>query len=561
MGQRGFGLGLRPKHLPALLGAPAPGGPVDWLEVLTENFLGVGGRPKVELRRVRERYPVALHGVGLSIGSTDPLNGRYLARLAELIRDVDPWLVSDHLCWTSHRGANSHDLLPIPYTKETLALVAARVGQVQDHIGRRLHLENPSAYVAFAASEMDEADFLAELCRVTGCGLLLDVNNLYVNAQNLGVDAASYLATLDPATVGYFHLAGHTVTPEIRIDTHDEPVPTAVWDLYRHAVRRFPDAATLIEWDGRLPDFAVLVEELNKARRAREAAWVETPSRLCPASASRRTARDSVAWRELQDELWPHLTGCQAVKDDAPVLSRFDDATPASSLVGLNVYADAYHIRIADVAADHFPALVRVLGRTPFDRLITTFLKAHPPQEVSVKLAVAGLPAFLGRYGVPEAVGVPPRALADVAALEWASEDLFDAPDSPSPLPVAVLEEIAPEDWERVGFDFIAALRVVETEYDVVPVLDAVAEGIAPARPKLRRGAYAVFRAGLDVERRSLSVEEGRLLAMLSGGLTFREACDAVGGEDGEGETPLVERAAAALVRWMSWGLVHGIRI
>lgn len=260
----GFGLGLRPPHYPDVLaGAPR----VDWWEVISENFMVAGGNPRRVLREVRERGPVVLHGVSLSIGSAEPLDQAYLDRLATLVGEVEPALVSDHLCWSSLGGHASHDLWPLPYTVESLALVIEKVGRVQDRLGRRILLENPSSYVTFAASELGEAEFLAEVARRADCGILLDVNNVFVSSTNHGWDPHAYLAAIPPDRVGQLHLAGHTTQGRYLIDTHDQPICADVWALYAEAAVRFPGVATMIERDDNLPPLAELVAELDQARR------------------------------------------------------------------------------------------------------------------------------------------------------------------------------------------------------------------------------------------------------------------------------------------------------
>jgi uncharacterized protein (UPF0276 family) len=259
----GFGLGLRPPHYQDVLdGAPR----VDWWEVISENFLVAGGNPRRVLREVRARWPVVLHGVSLSIGSVDPLDADYLDRLAALVAEVEPPIVSDHLCWSSLGGHAAHDLWPLPYTDEALALVVAKVGRVQDRLGRRILLENPSSYVTFAASHIPEAEFLAEVARRADCGILLDVNNVYVSATNHGWDAAAYLAALPVERVGQIHLAGHSDHGTHLLDTHDHPVCDAVWALYRDAVARFGPVAAMIERDDHIPGLDELVGELDRAR-------------------------------------------------------------------------------------------------------------------------------------------------------------------------------------------------------------------------------------------------------------------------------------------------------
>lgn len=266
---QGFGLGLRPQHFPDIL-APDRGAGldrVDWFEIISENFMAVGGMPLRNLLAVRERRPMAMHGVSLSIGAPDPLDDDYLKDLKDLADLIDPAVVSDHLCWTGAHGVNLHDLLPLPLTEETLDHVAARVARVQDALGRRIALENASTYVTFTSDTMDEWEFLTELTRRADCDLLLDVNNVYVSAFNHGFDPADYLAGLPKDRVRQIHLAGHEHNGDHIVDTHDTPVADPVWDLYRAAVARFGAVPTMIERDADIPPFADLVAELGTARR------------------------------------------------------------------------------------------------------------------------------------------------------------------------------------------------------------------------------------------------------------------------------------------------------
>ncbi len=265
-------MGLRAPHYAAVLEErPAVG----WFEVISENFLVRGGNPRRVLREVRERWPVVLHGVSLSLGSTDPLDENYLHALDALAREVEPAWVSDHLCWSSVGGHYAHDLLPLPYTEEALAHVAARVARVQERLGRRILVENVSSYLTFAHSTMPEWEFLAALCERADCGLLLDVNNIFVSAHNHGFDARAFLDGIPRERVGQLHLAGHSEQGALKIDTHDHPVCDEVWALYRAAVRRFGEVATLIEWDAEIPPLARLLEESARAATEERAVLAE----------------------------------------------------------------------------------------------------------------------------------------------------------------------------------------------------------------------------------------------------------------------------------------------
>ena len=258
----GHGVGLRREHFERILDAPTR---IDWFEVISENFMGVGGRARAVLEAVRERYPVVLHGVSLSIGSTDPLDLTYLDELRELASGIEPEWVSDHLCWTGVGGKNAHDLLPLPYTEEALEHVVDRVRRVQDRLKRRIALENVSSYVSYRLSEMPEAEFLSRVATEADCGILLDVNNVYVSSVNHGFDARRYLATVPVESVWQFHLAGHSKKGELLLDTHDHEVPDPVWDLYDAAVRRFAPVSTLVEWDDHIPPFETLEAERDAA--------------------------------------------------------------------------------------------------------------------------------------------------------------------------------------------------------------------------------------------------------------------------------------------------------
>ena len=259
----GVGVGLRNVHFDHILTEHPP---VDWFEAISENFMDSGGRPRAVLRRIAEQYPVVLHGVSMSIGSTDPLDRAYLARLRRLAGEISARWVSDHLCWTGVLGLNSHDLLPLPLNEDVLHHVAARVRQVQDVLERPLVLENPSTYVRFRDSTIGEPEFFRALCDLSGCGLLLDVNNVYVSCFNGGTDPLAYLDAFPFERVVQLHIAGHQHCGTHIVDTHDRPVCDPVWALFRVAWQRTGGAAALLEWDGEVPAFPAVHAEALRAR-------------------------------------------------------------------------------------------------------------------------------------------------------------------------------------------------------------------------------------------------------------------------------------------------------
>ena len=260
----GLGLGLRSLHFMHILEHWPK---VDWFEIISENFMDSQGRPRHVLGQIAARYPIVMHGVSLSIGSTDPLNMDYLRRLKNLAEDIKPKWISDHVCWTGVAARNTHDLLPIPYSEETLRHVTERVRIVQDFLERPLILENPSTYVEFAGSTMSEAEFISRLAEDTNCGLLLDVNNVYVSSFNHDRDPAEFIRSIPHDRVVQFHLAGHTNCTTHLIDTHDGHVIDPVWDLYRMAHQLTGGVSTLLEWDASIPPFPVLHEEVLKAKQ------------------------------------------------------------------------------------------------------------------------------------------------------------------------------------------------------------------------------------------------------------------------------------------------------
>lgn len=258
------GIGLRSQHYRELLqNRPA----IAWLEAHSENYFSEGGQPLLVLETLRESYPLSLHGVGLGLGSVDPLNASHLKKLRALIDRFEPALVSEHLCWNAFQGQYFNDLLPLPYTEEALAHVVDRIHQVQELLSRQILIENLSSYLEFSTSDIPEWEFIASVARQSGCGILLDINNIYVNACNHAFDPEDYLAAIPAESVAEFHLAGFEPRDNILIDTHSRPVSEPVWSLYESALKRFGTRPTLIEWDNDIPELAILLDEAAKAQQ------------------------------------------------------------------------------------------------------------------------------------------------------------------------------------------------------------------------------------------------------------------------------------------------------
>lgn len=281
----GFGLGLRTAHYADFLAQPQP---LDWLEIVSDNYLVPGGKPLQMLDRIRERQPMVMHGVAMSLGAVHGLDTDYLRQLAALAQRVQPLWISDHLCFTGVGGQQLHDLLPLPYTEEALRVVVRNIRCAQDVLGRRLVLENVSSYIEYKASTLDEATFLRHVCEEADCLLLLDVNNVHVSAFNHGFDALAYLQALPQGRVQQIHLAGHTDHGDHLVDTHDHPVAQAVWQLYRHALRLFGPVATMIERDDHIPALTELLSEVDMARRIAAEVAAEVAAKAATSVASER---------------------------------------------------------------------------------------------------------------------------------------------------------------------------------------------------------------------------------------------------------------------------------
>lgn len=257
------GVGLRPTHYPYLETNPKT--IVQWFEVISENYMDTEGRPLAVLERIRKDYPIALHGVSLSIGSPDPIDLKYLTALKKLINRIEPFLISDHFCWTGAHGENLHDLLPIPLNKSNLNRVINKINQVQDFLQKEILLENASSYINFQDSIIPEWEFNTEVSNKTGCGLLLDINNVYVTSFNFGLNPLEYLDNIPTKKVGQIHLAGHSDMGNYLFDTHSKPVQEVVWNLFKYYIRKCPEVPVLIEWDQDIPEFKLLETELKKA--------------------------------------------------------------------------------------------------------------------------------------------------------------------------------------------------------------------------------------------------------------------------------------------------------
>lgn len=533
----GFGLGLRPTHYPFIFEHQPQ---VDWFEIISENFMDTDGKPKRNLARIKELYPIVMHGVSLSIGSVDPLNSEYLTKLKALMDWVQPAWVSDHLCWTGVAHKNTHDLLPLPYTEESLRHIVQRIRQVQDRLGRRIALENPSTYLEFSHSTIPEAEFIAAMAQAADCHLLLDVNNVYVSCYNHRLDAQKYLDALPLERVIQIHLSGHSNKKTHIVDTHDDHVTDAVWALYKYVVHRAGRVPnTMIEWDDRIPEFPVLAAELDKARlAARQAADYVLPQTLRPVEESGSPADMS-------------LMHAQTRLQQAIVLGDRFDSLPATWIrdkadfapqAQLSVYADAYRYRLFDVVAEDYPVLAHYLTQPVFTQLLREFIAAVQPDHFNIGRFALKLPAFI-QTALPD-----DHFAHGLCQLETLVTQMTDPPET-AVLEVSQLQGLTAEGLMDLKLYPRAALALVRFAHAVNAYYQAVMDEAQEVTVEQAEEYLVVFRHEDVVWRMTLEAQEFALLTALFNGATVGEALSELDAAEGP-------KVMAYFSKWMRNGLL-----
>ncbi len=542
----GVGIGLRrPLHAALREGVraragedPGPHEP-SWLEVISENFLGEGGAPRASLAWFAERFPVVLHGVSLSLGGVDPLDGHLLAALRALAeRTGSPW-VSDHLCFSGAEGAHAHDLLPLPLTAQAARHVAARAAESQERIGRRLLVENVSSYLAYRASSLAEHDFVAEVAERADVGLLVDVNNVFVSARNLGLDPERYLRALPADRVVQLHVAGHADLGTHLLDTHSAPAVAEVWALYRLACELFGPVSTLIEWDDELPPLARVLAEVERARAIRDEVFgrdVVRPGAEPASIGSTYTIAKDVS--QAPDSLaWLQRSFCAALRS-APSETGLTDTLAAELAPGgslapaerIDLYRRQYWLRHHDALAEDAPALARLLGdggvspgepwsagAGSFAALVRDYLLAHSPTHPDLGAVSWGLPAFVAAW--PGLAQSPLHELAlELATWECAVARLREAADE-APLAPGALATLPLLELVSRPLALRASLLLVRSSRGAALAEAALAEApdawdhaLALREPST---PVALFRRGLAVEWEALDPLAARVLAAL----------------------------------------------
>lgn len=532
------GVGLRAPHYRAFLEQRPKLG---FLEVHSENYLARAGWDWHVLTTLRRDYPLSLHGVGLGLGSVRGFSEAHLARVRALVDALDPMLVSEHLSWSALADRQLNDLLPVTLDEAMLGLLCERVDRVQSVLGRRLLVENVSSYLRYQADTMSEAAFLAELARRTGCAILLDVNNLYVNQHNHGEDALAAIAALSPGSVGEIHLAGHLATPLALVDHHGAAVAEPVWELYRAALARFGRVPTLVEWDADLPPLKVLLAEAARADAIAAgypvlaAAITVMPAPAAPAAvgeaahSSQKHFGDALFDDRLESALAPYIAG--------------------GDLARLGLYRSNLGAGWTRALRDAYPVIEQLVGEEFFGGLARAYGKVYPSQDPDL----AGFGHRFAEFLADFAPAAPYPYLSDMARLEWAVQRACLAPDVAVAGPAALVT-LTPEQFAVARFILHPSVTLLHSPWAIAPLWQAhQPDGPSLPQEMARAGTAVVVRRGWRAEVHVLEAVEALLLARLGKGARFGDAVDAL-------LVAMPEQAAGAdlgamLQRWFALGV------
>ncbi len=541
----GFGLGLRPGHYQHIFDNSPK---VDWFEIISENFMDTDGRPKRNIARIREQYPVVMHGIALSIGTVDPLNSEYLKKLKDLADWLESAWISDHLCWTGVAHKNSHDLLPVPYTEEALKHIITRIKQVQDYLGRPIAFENPSTYLEFKTSYIPEAEFLAHMVNESGCNLLLDVNNVYVSCFNHRLDPQKYIDALPLNKVAQIHLSGHSNMGTHIIDTHDDHVVDEVWSLYRYVINKAGHTInTMIEWDDKIPEFEVLYAELEKAKQAAKDAQnygiLPQLEEINPSTTPVIVTSLSESQTRMQNAI---IAGSEF--DSAPEnwIRSKENFGPAAQL---EVYTNAYRYRLYDVTAEEYPVLKHYLGDEAFETLISGFIKNVSSEHFNIGRYSTHLPDFMQTQKNYDSFAL------ELATLENAITQLTDEEET-SPLEPIHLEGMTAEDLMETTLNPRKALKLFAFSHPVNEYYQNVKDEKSPAKPELKNSFTAIFRHEDIIWRMNLGENEYLLLNRLFQNVPIGQALEELQTEFDLSDDGLSANLSEWFARWMRNGLL-----
>lgn len=537
--QPGVGVGLRAPHYRQFLEQRPK---VGWLEVHTENYLDQSGWDWHVLQELRRDYPLSLHGVGLGLGSARGFSDQHLERVRALVERVDPLLVSEHLCWGAVHDRNLNDLLPMTLNHSALGLLCERVERVQDTLRRRILVENVSAYVRFRDDAMSEAEFMAALARRTGCALLLDVNNLYVNQCNHGEDALAAIAAIAPGSVGEIHLAGHLVTPAAVVDHHGDTVAPPVWELYRAALARFGKLPTLIEWDTDIPALEVLLGEADKA-----AAIAEAYAARAHANPAGGAAGVTASRHELAASQQTFAAALFEVDSEGQALAQLKGADNRSRF---GLYRGNLTAGWNKTLSAAYPVLRQLVGEEFFSALSRAYGMQHPSDNADLNHFGAQFAAFLEAF--PHVAEYP--YLPDMARLEWALHRAHYAADVQG-IAAGELAALTPAQMETARLKLHPACCLLASAWAIVPLWQAHQPGGGQQFPSaMRAHSYGLIaRPRWKTEVVSLSSSAHAALSALAAGASFGAALDAAFELDDEFDV------GVHLRHWIQLGLLAAI--
>jgi uncharacterized protein (UPF0276 family) len=519
----GFGLGLRTTHYGDFLAGPQP---LDWLEIVTDNFLVDGGKPLVMLDRIRRDYPMVMHGVAMSLGAPDGPDMAYLQRVKTLADRIEPLWVSDHLCWIGPGPEQLHDLYPLPYTDEAAQRVITAIRAAQDVLQRRLVIENVSSYIDFKDSACSEWQFLSHIAQAADCLLLVDVNNIHVSSVNHGFNPLHYLDGLPAQRVQQIHLAGHADHGDYIVDTHDHPVAEPVWQLYREACQRFGGVATMIERDDHIPPLAELLDELAHAR---EIASESAAARTAPLSESIATRPQEIASGlstsscDALSTVQQDMCACMLspAPTDPATLARLRTAPGIDASQRLGIYHHAYRARLSEVLADSFAKTLLYLGSDTFDEVATAYAVQHPPRHRSLGRFGAGLPAFLAERWPdnPE--------LHELAQLDWDLRACFDGADVPALSATAAAAD-PQSGWLHLESPLHPSLQLRPVQTNVVALWKAIDadEEVPEAAALPAPRTLAVWRKDLQPHFSTVDPDQAPFVAAMAAGASILQTCE-----------------------------------
>ena len=539
----GHGVGLRSEHFQAILETQPP---VDWFEAISENFMDTEGRPLTILEKIRANYPIGLHGTSLSIGSTDRLHPDYLQKLKKLADRIQPAIISDHLCWSSHQDERLFDLLPLPFTQESMQVVVNHLDQLQNFLGRRVLLENVSAYVSFKHSEMPEWEYLNQIAKKSGCGILLDVNNIYVNSFNHGFNSLDYLKGIRPEFVGQYHISGHTNRGKFLFDTHVGEIIQEVWELYAEAVKRFGDVSSLIEWDTEIRSF----DELQALNEKSRVVAQQAPSRPLNPEESAEPVLPKLSVPSFQTalkEIQSWFTQEMLKKNKTHLAEILNEQAGDSGIERVEVYAEGYPARINEALLENYPAICKVVGDARFAELTGQFAAAGGFHHYNLSRVADHFPYFL--QAGPWNVEYP--FLRDLAELELAVKQSFHAEIKPAATGSDFFEK-AQTEGENLIFEFQEHVFGVRSFWPILDIWNARHLPLQEIKIQMesRPQAVLIYRRGEKVFCQKAEALEVAVLNQLKQGKPLGEAFEVM--TEAEDMTPVQTWFA----NWLSNGLI-----